>query len=149
MRRAIAGHWDGPSLENHAVPSNDTTTQRNLSNRVSEIFRQSRCGGYDLTVSFMESNGRIVDVCLETAREVFFAPLARIVIKPLPSARIDDVPIKSGSFREKLRDAIVALAMRVLCTRQAKHFKWKIGSGMRDSCCRCTCFYSRFVLRLI
>lgn len=97
----------------------------------------------------MESNGRIVDVCLETAREVFFTPLARIVIKPLPSARIDDVPIESGSLRQKFRDAIVAVAMRVLCTRQAKHFKWKIGSGMRDSCCGRTRFYVPFVLRLI
>ena len=63
--------------------------------------------------------------------------------------RIADVCLESGRIHQKFRDVIVAVALRALFTRQATRIDWKIGSGMRDSCCGRTRFYVPFVLRLI
>ena len=97
----------------------------------------------------MESKWRMADDCLKAASELFFAMPTGIVIKPLPSAHIDDARLESGS-NQKTRDAIAAIAavaLCVLCARLAKHVKWKIDSSSRD--CRHAHFYFPFLVRLI
>ena len=149
MRRVITGRWYSSSLENYAVPDNNSTSQGKFIDLVAGVIRRLRSWSHDLNIGLMESKKWIADVCLETVLELFFATLAKIVTKPLPSARIDDALLESRSLRRILRDAVVAVALRALCTRQTKRIDWKIGSGMRDSCCGRTRFYFPFVLRLI
>ena len=101
-----------------------------------------------MNVGFMESKWRMADDCLKAASELFFAMPTGIVIKPLPSAHIDDARLESGS-NQKTRDAVAAVALCVLCARRTKHVKWKIDSSSRDSCCRRAHFYFSFLVRLI